>query len=269
MKEIKKNNPVINWQINGEGEIVLLFVHGAFIDQQYWQSQVDYFSKNHTVVTIDLPGHGKSGKERIRWTVENFAEDVIFVIRELNLKNVILIGHSMAGDINLVAATSNPAPFIGFIGIDNFKNAATTLTPDFRQQADDIIDNIKTDFAATCEQYARMALLTPHTPPQVANRVIGDYRKGWQPMGVEIIAESFNMDKLEARLLPELQLTLHLINADYMPTNEEALKRYAINGYDLVEIKGTSHFPMLENPDELNRLLEQTIYKIEHANAVV
>ena len=269
MKEIKKNNPVINWQINGEGEIVLLFVHGAFIDQQYWQSQVDYFSKNYTVVTIDLPGHGKSGKERIRWTVENFAEDVIFVIRELNLKNVILIGHSMAGDINLVAATSNPASFIGFIGIDNFKNAATTLTPDYRQQADDIIDNIKTDFAATCEQYARTALLTPQTPPQVANRIIGDYRKGWQPMGVEIIAESFNMDKLEARLLPELQLTLHLINADYMPTNEEALKRYAINGYDLVEIKGTSHFPMLENPDELNRLLEQTIYKIEHANAVV
>lgn len=269
MKEIKKNNPVINWQINGEGEIVLLFVHGAFIDQQYWQSQVDYFSKNYTVVTIDLPGHGKSGKERIRWTVENFAEDVIFVIRELNLKNVILIGHSMAGDINLVAATSNPAPFIGFIGIDYFKNAATPLTPDYRQQADDIIDNIKTDFAATCEQYARTALLTPQTPPQVANRIIGDYRKGWQPMGVEIIAESFNMDKLEARLLPELQLTLHLINADYMPTNEEALKRYAINGYDLVEIKGTSHFPMLENPDELNRLLEQTIYKIEHANAVV
>jgi pimeloyl-ACP methyl ester carboxylesterase len=268
MKETKKDNPAINWQISGNGEVVLFFVHGAFIDQSYWANQVDYFSRNYTVVTMDLPGHGKSGKEHTHWNVENFAEDVSFVIQQLNLNNVVLIGHSFGGDINLMVATKHPANIIGFIGIDNFKNAGTPLSANYQQQADEIIENSKKDFADTVEQYARMALLTPQTPAGISERVINDYRNAWQPMGVEIIKEAFEQDKLEKRLLPDLEPSLHLINVNYTPTNQAALQTFAKNGYDMVEIKGTCHFPMLENPDELNRLLELAIYKIQHADAV-
>jgi len=264
MKELKRDNATINYEVTGSGDTTLLFVHGSYIDLTYWKEQVSFFSQYYKVVTFDLPGHGNSGKDRKHWSVKGFAEDMHAVIKELNLKNVILIGHSLGGDINLIAATSYPENIIGFIGIDNFKNAATPLPQEYQQQAISIQENLKTDFANTNEQYARMVLLTKQTSPQITNRVIKDYRNAYQPMGIETMPEVFNMFETEKKLLSQLRLKLHLINVDYIPTNETPLKQYAGSGYEVLHIKGTCHFPMLENPKELNELLEQTIEKISN-----
>lgn len=268
MKETKLNNTAINWHVTGDGDIVLFFVHGAFADQAYWKKQVDYFSKSYTVVTIDLAGHGKSGRDRTDWTVENFAEDVQFVIQQLNLKNVILIGHSIAADINLLVAARHPAQIIGFIAIDAFKNAGILLPEEFRSQEGELFEQMQVDFEPAVEQYVRGGLLSPRTPPDVSERVVDDYQQALQPMAFQVMNAVLNIDVLERKFLPELQPELHIINVDNTPTNREALKQYAKNGFDLVEINGTSHFPMLENPAELNHLLEEAIYKIEHADAV-
>ena len=63
MKEIKRDNTVINYKLMGNGETTLLFVHGSYIDQTYWHEQVAFFSKDFTVVTMDLPGLGQSGRK--------------------------------------------------------------------------------------------------------------------------------------------------------------------------------------------------------------
>ena len=262
MKEIKRDNSIINYNITGNGDTTLLFVHGSYIDQSYWEKQVNYFSPNYKVVTFDLPGHGKSGTERKHRTTQGFAEDVIAVIKELDLKNLILIGHSLGVDINLIAATSHPENMIGFIGIDNFKNAATALPPEYEQQAASIEQKLKTDFANTNEQFARMALLTEQTPIEITNRVVKDFRNAYQPMAIETTPEIFKLFETEKKLLPQLKLKLYLINVDYMPTNEEPLKQYAGSGYEVLHIKGTCHYPMLENPEELNKLLQQAISTI-------
>ncbi len=262
MKEIKRDSSIINYQITGNGDTTLLFVHGSYIDQTYWKNQVSYFSPTYTVVTLDLPGHGKSGTERKHWSVQGYSDDVVTIIKELGLKNVILVGHSLGGDINLLTAISFPENIIGFIGIDNFKNAATPLPPEYQQQAASIEQKLKTDFANTNEQYARMALLTKQTPPEISNRVVNDYRNAYQPMAIETTPEIFKLFEIEKKLLPQLKLKLYLINVDYTPTNEEPLKQYAAGGYEVLHMKGTCHFPMLENPDELNKLLQQTIEKI-------
>ncbi len=266
MKEIKRDNAVINYQVTGKGDTTLLFVHGSYIDQEYWKNQVSFFNQKYKVVTLDLPGHGKSGKDRNQWTFNGFAEDVNTIIKELNLKNVILIGHSMGGDINLIAATSNPSPIIGFISIDYFKNAATPPTDEFQKQEDTILQNLKNDFENTNEQYARMALLTPQTSVKISSQVVQDYRNAYKPMGIETTKEIFTSYKTQKELLPLLKLKLYLINVDYLPTDENPLKQYAVNGFEVIHMTGTCHFPMLENPDELNEHLQQTINKISMDN---
>lgn len=262
MKEIKRDNTIINYQITGNGDTTLLFLQGSYIDQTYWKNQVHYFSTQYIVITLDLPGHGRSGKERTDWSVQGFAEDIITIIKELNLTNVILIGHSLGGDINLIVATSNPKPILGFVSVDYYKNAATPLSPEYQEQAATIEQKLKTDFANTNEQYVRMALVTKQTSTEITNQVISEYRNAYQPMAVKITPEIFNMFEIQKKLLPQLKFKLYLINVDYTPTNEEPLKQYAKSGYEVFHMKGTCHFPMLENPDDLNKLLQQTIHKI-------
>jgi pimeloyl-ACP methyl ester carboxylesterase len=268
MKEVRRDNAVIDYQVSGNGNKTLLFVHGSYIDKRYWNEQVKYFSADNTVVTLDLPGHGQSGRGRKNWLVEDFAKDVVTLTGELNLKNVILIGHSLGADISLIAATSYSELFSGFIAIDYYKNAATPLPQEFQPQIEAIKANLKKDFPGTNEQYARTALLTPQTPSEIVDRVIKDYRNAYEPMGMATMPQIFDIYKMQKELLPKLKFKLHLINVDYIPTNEELLKKHVPSGYDVMYMKGTCHFPMLENAVELNRLLQQVIDKIPGTKSV-
>jgi len=51
------------------------------------------------VLAIDLGGHGESGRGRKDGTTASFGEEVVAVVKKLDLKRVVLIGHSMGGDI--------------------------------------------------------------------------------------------------------------------------------------------------------------------------
>ena len=252
----------INYNLTGIGDITLLFVHGSFLDETYWDAQVDYFSSSYQVVTMDLAGHGKSGNNRSTWTIEQFGQDVIALIKRLQLKNVILIGHSMGAEAILEAAVLYSQPIIGVIAVEAFKNAGTALPQEFQPQIEKIEAQIKTDFAQTTEEYARMYLLTDETPSAITDRIVKAYRGAYEPMGVESTKDTFHYSDRERELLQQLPFKLHLINVNYRPTNTEALDRYAAKSYELIPIKGTSHFPMIENPREMNELLGTAITQI-------
>lgn len=149
MATLKSNDTTIDYKSYGNGPVNLLFVHGSYIDQTYWAEQVKYFEKDFSVITLDLAGHGKSGRERKNWSIEGFADDVVNVIKALDLKNVILVGHSLGSDVNLIAASKFPEPIIGFVIVDNFKNAATPLPAEFEDQVDTILEYLKKDFSGT------------------------------------------------------------------------------------------------------------------------
>src|SRR5437660_7618817 len=91
-------------EIRGKAEPALVFLHGWCGDREYWKNQADVFAADYQVVTLDLPGHGESGKARETWTVNALGQDVESVVKALGLKRVILVGHSMGGPIALAAA---------------------------------------------------------------------------------------------------------------------------------------------------------------------
>jgi len=260
-KEIRRDDAVINYHITGKGDTTLLFVHGAFIDQTYWKMQVDYFSQHYLVVTIDLPGHGKSGKARKNWILEGFADDIMDVINTLNLKNVVLIGHSMAGDINLIVASQMSSPIIGFVGVDNFKNAGEPNPDAFKPIVDSIQKSMIVDFENTNENNVH-AFISPQTAPEVVNRVTNDFRNVNKSMALQIVNQLTEVYQVEQHLMPKFGYKMYLINVNNTPTDEKALSRYAGSGYEVFHIMGTSHYPMIESPQLFNEMLQKVISKM-------
>lgn len=105
---VKNGDVNIAYNISGTGDTALVFVHGWCINKNYWQKQEGYFGKRFKVISIDLGGHGESGHNRNSWTVNDFAQDVVAVIDRLKLNKIILVGHSMGGDIVLKVLNSVP-----------------------------------------------------------------------------------------------------------------------------------------------------------------
>jgi len=252
----------INYSIDGKRDTTLLFVHGWCINKSYWDAQVDFFKSDYTVVTLDLPGHGESGKNRKAWTVENFASDVTMVIDALNLNHVVLIGHSMGGNIILAAASTRPERVIGFVGVDNFKDVGVEYTAEQRVEMDQFVDMIKEDYRNTISGYAEGMLFSESTEDAIEKRVMNDILNTPPEISVEIIKSLFDVNKRERALMQLLPVKVHLINSDGIPTNELQLKKYCKNSYEVHSIGPTGHYPMLEEPDRFNEILENILINL-------
>ena len=72
----------------------IVFLHGSGLSHIVWSLTEQFFSgKNFNVLSVDLPGHGNSEGPCLN-TIENIADWLEKVFEKLNLKNLILIGHS-------------------------------------------------------------------------------------------------------------------------------------------------------------------------------
>ena len=93
----------ISFDVQGEGEPALVFVHGWSNNRSMWDAQVAHFSEKYKVITVDLPGFGESGNNRQIWTMSLFGQDVAAVVNKLGLKQVVLVGFSMGAPVVIEA----------------------------------------------------------------------------------------------------------------------------------------------------------------------
>jgi pimeloyl-ACP methyl ester carboxylesterase len=248
----------IAYSDTGKGDTTLLFVHGWGINRSYWSNQVNYFAKKYRVVTIDLPGFGESGKNRTVWNTEVYGRDVDTVISQLHLKNVILIGHSMAGDIVLQAAVNAPDKVIGLVGVDNFKNVGHIETPQEKKEYAAAINEMKHHFKQFATQWFNQNLFYKTTADFIKTGILNDITKADSVIATASIEyDSFD----ETKKLIASKKKLYLINSDYTPTDTTGLKANHIP-YQLFYIHATGHFPMVEKPQEFNTTLSNVLAKL-------
>lgn len=257
---VNNNGVFINHNSYGEGDFTLLFVHGWCINQTYWSNQVEALSFDYRIVTIDLPGFGESGTNRENWSIEEYGSDINAVIEQLKLTNVILIGHSMGGDIILESALKN-VEVIALIGIDNFKDVGVEFNDEMKVEIDGFVDMLKNNFSEIAPAYADGALFHPSTDSLVKARVIKDFKNSDSTIAISNLEALFEYALIEAKQLSTLKQKIYLINSNTSPTNTDGLDAAGI-AYEVIEINSTGHYPMIEKPEEFNRLLEQTIQKI-------
>ena len=106
-------------RVVGRGDKTLVFSHGFGTDQTAWHQQEAAFAPDHRLVLFDLVGAGKSelaaySPRRYR-TMHSYAADLLELLAELQLREVIYVGHSMSGIIGLLAALQEPERFAKLI----------------------------------------------------------------------------------------------------------------------------------------------------------
>jgi pimeloyl-ACP methyl ester carboxylesterase len=105
----------LNLSERGNGPTILL-IHGFPFHQQIWNSFADKLSETFHVITIDLPGLGKSPLDNHKPpTLDKVAETVLSWTTERKLNNITLLGHSLGGYVALAMINLNPSLFNSLI----------------------------------------------------------------------------------------------------------------------------------------------------------
>jgi pimeloyl-ACP methyl ester carboxylesterase len=256
-KAVSEDGVGIYYKIKGVGNYSLVFVHGWCNDMSYWENQIPAFSSGYKVITLDLAGHGISGKEREFWTMEAFGKDVASVIKREGLENIILIGHGMGGAVILEAAGLVPERIIGLVGIDTFKDHYMRKYSD--EQVEFFLKPWREDFERRMREYAVETFFHNKVDQELMKKVIIDMRESQPEKSLNMLEHLLRYDGSQA--FKEIKVPIQCINSKLRDTAYEIATQNAAS-FDWIYQTGAGHFLMLENPDFFNRLLATTLEDI-------
>lgn len=97
--EHKQTTSLIHYYITRNASSInnqaVIFIHHAFGDHHAFDDQVEYFSKNYQVITIDLIGHGMSHGIKTKDKIHNTAEHIFEILEKENVDRVHIVGVSI------------------------------------------------------------------------------------------------------------------------------------------------------------------------------
>lgn len=89
-----------------------MFVHGFGCGQDMWRHVAPEFERDHRVVLFDLPGSGEAAASTYdsarHGRLEGYRDDIIALLDELELRSVVLVGHSVSAMIAVLVQIARP-----------------------------------------------------------------------------------------------------------------------------------------------------------------
>ena len=250
----------IEYEVVSTASTTLVFVHGWMCDRTFWREQQNHFASRLGVVLVDLGGHGASGASRDEWTIESFAVDVVAVLEALDLRDVILVGHSMGGPVVAEVALRAPERVRAVVGVDTYQYVGARWL--LGEGVANLVAPLRNDFQGTAAGWVR-DMFTSSSDPALVQGVLDKMTTGRPAVGVPATESMFTWYRDRAvEALRAIDGAIWTINSsEYVRTNVAAL-RNNVPGIEIRIMEGVGHFVMLEAPESFNRVLDEVLVAV-------
>jgi pimeloyl-ACP methyl ester carboxylesterase len=234
----------------GGADATVVFVHGWSCDETVWSDVAPALAaRNLRAITIDLPGHGKSDKPQISYTMQLYARAIDAVLRHAGVGKAVLVGHSNGTPAirqfyrqfpdavsALVIVDGKLRPLADAAAIEKF--LAPLRGPDYAKAAGGFID-VMTKPITDAALRARIKKMMLQTPQSIA---LSEFESTTDP-------ELWKPDAIKVPVLMILANST-MWNADY-----EQFARSLVPQLEYQVWENVSHFLMMEKPREFNDAL--------------
>jgi pimeloyl-ACP methyl ester carboxylesterase len=243
----------------GSGSPVLL-VHGWTCNRTFWERQVLALRDHHTVVTVDLRGHGESSHPRTGYTIAAMAGDLEQLVRALGVPRIALVGWSMGGLVvlDLAQRLGERVSALGLVcttagGLGDAKNPLNQI-----KVAEEMRAAIATDFRAYVRTFAPSLFKDPKSP--LLSWAIGQIQKT-PPHVAEACIDGMLAADFHASL-KTIKVPTAVLHGKHdalfaLAHGEELAKK--IPGAKLTVFAGSGHAPLLEEPEAFNAALSKLL----------
>jgi sigma-B regulation protein RsbQ len=253
MSVASRNNVVVTG--NGAGPTILL-AHGFGCDQNLWRLVAPALAANHRVVLFDHVGSGRSdlaawSEERYS-SLDGYAGDVLDICRELDLRDVVLVGHSVSAMIGVLAVVAEPARFAGLV----------LLTPspcylndgDYRggfdaADIDELLESLDSNYLGWSATMAPVIMGNPDRP-ELADELTNSFCRT-DPAVAKVFARATFLSDNRADLAKVTvpALVVECAQDAIAPQGVGAYTHARIGGSRLVTLDATGHCPQLSDPE--------------------
>ncbi|MDF2436184.1 MAG: alpha/beta hydrolase fold protein [Bacteroidota bacterium] len=164
---LKRNNV----KITGKGNQPMVFAHGFGCDQNMWRYITPAFEDNYKIVLFDYVGAGNSdlkSYDKDRYSdLAGYAEDILEICEELDLKKVIFVGHSVSSMIGMLAAIKSPERFADVIMVGpsaRYINDEGYLGGFAKKDIIDLLDTMEKNYIGWANFLAPAIMKNPKSP---------------------------------------------------------------------------------------------------------
>jgi pimeloyl-ACP methyl ester carboxylesterase len=241
----------------GTGKATVIFIHGWTCDSSSWAAQVPAFAKKYRVITLDLPGHGKSASPKDgKFSMDLFARAVEAVREEAKADKVVLVGHSMGAPVIRQYVRLYPQHVAALVAVDGPLDFRAFPPP----QAGQGPPLMTGPEGLKAREKMIRGMFTPQTPPALQEQILKMMLSAPEATANGAMASIFDpsLRKADASAAPALA-----IYAGTAQVPDASKTKEVLPNYEGTQIPGTGHFVMMEKPEEFNRLLSAFLDKIK------
>jgi len=245
-----------NVKVFGRGAQPMLFVHGFGCDQNMWRFVTPAFEDDYRIVLFDYVGSGKSDlaaydPERYA-SLAGYAQDVLDVCRELDLRDVILVGHSVSSMVGVLAANQEPERFSRLIMVGpspRYVNDDGYVGGFERKDIEGLLETMERNYIGWANFLAPAVMKNPDRP-ELAEE-LNDSFCSTDPVIARRFAEATFLSDNRADLARITVPTLVVETAHdaIAPREVGAYVHAAVPGSRLVTLDAIGHCPQLSAPE--------------------
>jgi pimeloyl-ACP methyl ester carboxylesterase len=267
-KHIEISGIKIRYNQTGKGQDIL-FIHGVPGSIEDWEPFIGSLSSNYRVTVYDRPGHGYSSAEKIGYNLEHNANIALGLIDELDLENVIVVGHSYGGSVIMALAVRNPPQIKAFIPVAGATYPVENIEPIYSLIGIPIIGR---GFAAAASSFIGPAMIKDgldeafHPNEDIIPEGFIDTRvKIWLQTKVLVSTarEELNLNSDLEKIIPDYGniskkfIIIHGDNDLFVPKGDSLKLHKIIKNSKLLILSATGHQVQYARPEILTRIINE------------
>jgi pimeloyl-ACP methyl ester carboxylesterase len=252
--ELTTNGITLSYDFEGEGKLSFLLIHGVGANRTFFSGIYQHLLQYGRVLNADLRGHGKSEKPEQPYLIETYAQDLKGLCQELKLDNIIVIGHSMGGNIAIEFAACNPELVKGLVLLDTWLFFSESATAFFTERLRELqspqyqahLENLVKMRCLPTDRHKDLVRSSFLETPQLVWCSSLENMKNWDTAHAE--------ERIKSCAVPVLYIYTHQLLIDL-----EKFQQLYPSQVILGKVIGSGHFCNLEVPDQLNPMLNRFI----------
>ena len=254
MNVLKRNNVTLF----GEGEKVMLFAHGFGCDQNAWKYIKNAFASDYKLVLFDYVGAGKSDLSfydpKRYLTLDGFSNDIIEICDQLELKDIIFVGHSVSCMIGALASIRRPDIFkrLIFVGPSPCYINKVGYVGGFDQETIDILFEVmEEDYVGWAKSLAPTVMSQENNGTELTQELSDSFC-----LIDPIIAKSFarvtflSDNRKDLPLIPIASLTIQCSDDNIAPLTVGKYINENTPNNTLTILRAYGHCPHMSNPKQ-------------------